>query len=83
VLPIPHLNKIANRTILARIEPQELDSFLQGCWWAAGPVGGRCIGRWPEVIDAIAAIQQRARRGSAVERPRWPMIVLRSPKGWT
>ena len=93
VLPILHLNgyKIANPTILARIEPQELQNFLQGCGWEPSYVEGdepapmhrRMASALDEAMDAIAAIQQRARNGGAVERPRWPMIVLRSPKGWT
>ncbi len=99
VLPILHLNgyKIANPTILARIEPDELHGFLQGNGWTPIYVEGDepavmhqlMAAALDQAASSIAAIQQRARAGggagdgSAVERPRWPMIVLRSPKGWT
>jgi xylulose-5-phosphate/fructose-6-phosphate phosphoketolase len=95
VLPILHLNgyKIANPTILARIGQQDLHSFLEGCGWAPITVEGDdpavmhqlMAAALDEAAASIAAIQQHARTGSggAVERPRWPMIVLRSPKGWT
>jgi xylulose-5-phosphate/fructose-6-phosphate phosphoketolase len=99
VLPILHLNgyKIANPTILARIEPDELHGFLQGNGWTPIYVEGDepavmhqlMAAALDQAASSIAAIQQRARAGgdagggAAVERPRWPMIVLRSPKGWT
>jgi xylulose-5-phosphate/fructose-6-phosphate phosphoketolase len=93
VLPILHLNgyKIANPTILARIEPDELRGFLESNGWAPIYVEGDdpvpmhrlMAAALDEAAASIARIQQRARAGSAVERPRWPMIVLRSPKGWT
>jgi xylulose-5-phosphate/fructose-6-phosphate phosphoketolase len=97
VLPILHLNgyKIANPTILARIEPDELHGFLEGCGWAPIFVEGDEPAAMHQLMAAaldqaaasIADIQQRARSGNgaaaAAERPRWPMIVLRSPKGWT
>jgi xylulose-5-phosphate/fructose-6-phosphate phosphoketolase len=95
VLPILHLNgyKIANPTILARIEPDELHGFLQSNGWAPIYVEGDepaamhqlMAAALDEAAAAIAAIQQRARAGDAAtaERPRWPLIVLRSPKGWT
>ena len=99
VLPILHLNgyKIANPTILARIEPDELHGFLHGNGWTPIYVEGDdpaamhqlMAAALDEAASSIAAIQQRARAGgdagggAAVERPRWPMIVLRSPKGWT
>ena len=90
VLPILHLNgyKIANPTILARIPRPELESLLTGYGWQPHFV----VGNEPEVmhqqmaaaldrvLDDIQAIKQRAR---ASDRPRWPMIVLQSPKGWT
>ncbi len=93
VLPILHLNgyKISNPTILARIEPEELEQFLRGCGWAPYFVEGH----EPEVmhqlmaatldraIQDIRSIQNRARAKNDPARPRWPMIVLRSPKGWT
>jgi xylulose-5-phosphate/fructose-6-phosphate phosphoketolase len=93
VLPILHLNgyKISNPTLLARIEPHELDQFLRGCGWDPRYVEGddpqdmheRMATVLDETIEGIRAIQRTARTGAAVTRPRWPMIVLRSPKGWT
>ena len=93
VLPILHLNgyKIANPTVLARIEPEELDHLLRGYGYAPHYVEGddplvmhqRMANVMDEVFDQIRAIQQRAREGGDISRPRWPMIVLRSPKGWT
>ncbi|MGA3398313.1 MAG: phosphoketolase family protein [Acetobacteraceae bacterium] len=95
VLPILHLNgyKIANPTILARIESDELRNFLESNGWAPIYVEGDepaamhqlMAAALDEAASSIAAIQQRARAGdaAAAERPRWPMIVLRSPKGWT
>jgi xylulose-5-phosphate/fructose-6-phosphate phosphoketolase len=93
VLPILHLNgfKISNPTLLARIEHDELDQFLRGCGWKPYFVEGHD----PEVmhqlmasavdsaIEDIRNIQRNARLTSDPSRPRWPMIVLRSPKGWT
>jgi xylulose-5-phosphate/fructose-6-phosphate phosphoketolase len=94
VLPVLHLNgyKIANPTVLARIPEQELQALLQG--YGYDPVF--VAGDEPEamhdlmartldhVADRIAAIQQAARTGAAgSQRPAWPMIVLRTPKGWT
>ena len=93
VLPILHLNgyKIANPTLLARIDPAELDALLRGYGYAPRYVEGsdpaamhrRMAAALDEVIAEIGAIQERARTQAATERPRWPMIVLRSPKGWT
>ncbi len=94
VLPILHLNgyKIANPTVLARIEPEELTQLLSGCGWRPYFVSGhepmrmhqRMAGTLDAVIGEILAIQRAARApGASVTRPRWPMIVLESPKGWT
>jgi xylulose-5-phosphate/fructose-6-phosphate phosphoketolase len=93
VLPILHLNgyKIANPTILARIEPHELDNFLEGCGWAPITVQGDdpaemhqlMAAALDQAVASIADIQHHARADGTVRRPRWPMIVLRSPKGWT
>jgi xylulose-5-phosphate/fructose-6-phosphate phosphoketolase len=95
VLPILHLNgyKIANPTVLARIPERELRALLEGYGWRPVLVeigldephldAHRAFASaLDEVLDEIAAIQDRARNG-ATERPTWPMIVLRSPKGWT
>jgi len=94
VLPVLHLNgwKIANPTILARIPEPELTSLLEGYGYAPRILSGsepeqmhRSMARvLAETLDEIAAIQRRWRAGEAeAERPRWPMIVLRTPKGWT
>ena len=93
VLPILHLNgyKISNPTILARIEGEELEQFLRGCGWAPLFVEGDDPDTMHELmatamecaIEAIRRIQNAARTSENPARPRWPMIVLRSPKGWT
>ena len=93
VLPILHLNgyKINNPTILARISREELESLLRGYGWTPCFVEGS---EHPSMHQAMAAttdhciteirrIRQQARTSGVAERPRWPMIVLRSPKGWT
>ncbi len=93
VLPILHLNgfKISNPTILARIEHDELDQFFRGCGWVPYFVEGDdpatmhqlMAAALDDVVEEIRSIQQAARSGDHTGRPRWPMIVLRSPKGWT
>jgi xylulose-5-phosphate/fructose-6-phosphate phosphoketolase len=93
VLPILHLNgyKIANPTVPARISRAELVQLLKGCGWTPYFVEGsqpeamhRAMAQTLDtVIAQIRAIQHAARSGGSTERPRWPMIVLRSPKGWT
>lgn len=97
VLPILHLNgyKIANPTLLARIGRDELDQLLRGYGWAPIVVEGQdpmpmheaMSVALDQAIDQIQQIQDRARDprlgGQVFERPRWPMIVLISPKGWT
>ena len=93
VLPILHLNgyKIANPTVLARIPESELTSFLEGCGWQPLVVAGdepRAVhqafaGALDEALDEINRIQQAARVDGMTDRPRWPMLVLRTPKGWT
>jgi xylulose-5-phosphate/fructose-6-phosphate phosphoketolase len=98
VLPILHLNgyKIANPTVLARIPERELDAMLEGCGWrpivvtvgygdeSYAEMHSRFAAALDEALDEIAAIQEAARgAGNGHGRPAWPMIVLRSPKGWT
>src|SRR5207253_3148758 len=93
VLPFLHLNgyKIANPTVLARIPESELVSFLAGCGWRPLVVGGdepdavhqALAAALDEALDRIAEIQRAAREDGADSRPQWPMIVLRTPKGWT
>jgi xylulose-5-phosphate/fructose-6-phosphate phosphoketolase len=93
VLPILHLNgyKIANPTVLARIPDEELNAFLEGCGWRPLLVEGdepahvhRQLATALDVaLDQIASNQRAAREDGATERAVWPMIVLRTPKGWT
>jgi len=93
VLPILHLNgyKIANPTILGRISHQELCSLFQGYGYTPYFVEGddpivmhEAMARVLEhCVSEIQSIQQKARQSDVWERPFWPMIVLRSPKGWT
>ncbi|QNG55871.1 phosphoketolase family protein [Pseudonocardia petroleophila] len=93
VLPVLHLNgyKIANPTVLARIPESELLDLMRGYGYAPHVVSGddpmtvhaRLAATLDAVLDEIAAIQRAARSGGAVTRPAWPMIVLRTPKGWT
>ncbi len=93
VLPILHLNgyKISNPTILARIEHEELEQFIRGCGWTPYFVEGddpetmhqRMADTLGKAIEDIRQIRSNARHNSDKTRPRWPMIVLRSPKGWT
>ena len=93
VLPILHLNgyKIANPTLLARIPESELTSLLEGYGHSPVFVEGdepevvhqRIAAAFDWALDEIAQIQKRARSDGRKERPRWPVIVLRTPKGWT
>jgi xylulose-5-phosphate/fructose-6-phosphate phosphoketolase len=97
VLPILHLNgyKIANPTVLARIPETELVALFEGHGYEPLLVTGGFDGEDPghvhqrlaaaldRALDTIARVQREAREGSATGRPRWPMIVLRTPKGWT
>jgi xylulose-5-phosphate/fructose-6-phosphate phosphoketolase len=93
VLPILHLNgyKIANPTILARISAEELDSLFKGMGWTPYVVEGddpavmhqKMAAVTEHCVKEIRAIQENARRNGSAERPRWPMIILRTPKGWT
>ncbi|HYC56753.1 MAG TPA: phosphoketolase family protein [Candidatus Binatia bacterium] len=93
VLPILHLNgyKIANPTVLARIPHEELDALMRGYgyrpWFVEGSdpeqMHQKMAAAMDEVVTEIRRIQQQARISGAGARPQWPMIVLRSPKGWT
>jgi xylulose-5-phosphate/fructose-6-phosphate phosphoketolase len=93
VLPILHLNgyKIANPTILARIPEAELVQLIEGYGYRPIIVAGhepepkhqQLAAALDDALDDIDRIQRTARSGRDLARPRWPMIVLRSPKGWT
>ncbi|KRE89171.1 phosphoketolase [Frateuria sp. Soil773] len=93
VLPILHLNgyKIANPTVLARIPRDELEQLLRGYGWAPhfvegsepGPMHAAMAATLDTVVARIREIQHHAREQGVSQRPHWPMIVLRSPKGWT
>ncbi len=93
VLPILNLNgyKIANPTILARISPEELEKLFQGYGYTPYVVEGSdpetmhylMAAVMEECIVKIREIQQEARSQNKAFRPRWPMIILRTPKGWT
>ena len=93
VLPVLHLNgyKIANPTVLARIGREELTALLTGYGYAPHFVEGEepmtmhqaMAATLDRVLDDIRAIQKAARERGVTQRPRWPMIVLVTPKGWT
>ena len=93
VLPILHLNgyKIANPTVLARIPPDELRKLMEGYGYTVYEVSGsepadmhqQMATALDRIFDDIARIHADARERGVTERPRWPMLVLRSPKGWT
>ncbi len=93
VLPILHLNgyKIANPTVLARIGHQELDHLFQGYGWKPYMIEGddpmtmhhNMAKLLDTVIEEIKSIKKHAVEHNDSERPRWPMIILKSPKGWT
>ncbi len=93
VLPILHLNgyKIANPTVLARIPHEELDQLFRGYGWIPYYVEGdepetmhqTMAAVMEKAIEDIRKIQSNARAHQDASRPRWPMIVLKSPKGWT
>jgi xylulose-5-phosphate/fructose-6-phosphate phosphoketolase len=93
VLPILHLNgyKIANPTVLARIPEDELRRLLEGYGHRPIFVTGddpadvhqQLAAAFDDALDEIASIQANARAGTTSGRPTWPMIVLRTPKGWT
>ena len=97
VLPVLHLNgfKIANPTVLARIPERELIALFEGYGWRPLLVSGGFEGEEPahvhqrlaaaldEALDEIRELQRAAREDGAVLRPTWPMLILRTPKGWT
>lgn len=93
VFPILHLNgyKINNPTILARISSEELTDLFQGYGWTPYVVEGdnpelmhqKMAATVEHCVQQIQSLQEKARRTGNPERPRWPMIILRTPKGWT
>ncbi len=93
VLPILHLNgyKIANPTVLARISSEELVDLFQGYGYTPYLIEGAdphsvhqaMAATLDRIIDEIKDIQRQARENNNLHRPRWPMIILRTPKGWT
>ncbi len=93
VLPILHLNgyKINNPTLLARVSHEELENLFKGYGWTPYFVEGSdpesmhqaMAATMEHCVNEIKKAQQTARKTGKAERPRWPMIVLRSPKGWT
>ena len=93
VLPILHLNgyKISNPTIFARISREELEQLFRGYGWIPHIIEGEdphtmhqaMAKKLDEVVAEIQHIQADARKGNVTTRPRWPMIILITPKGWT
>jgi xylulose-5-phosphate/fructose-6-phosphate phosphoketolase len=93
VLPILHLNgyKIANPTILARSPQQELEALMRGYGYEPFTLEGhepeemhqKAAAIFDTIFDRIAEIQRAAREGGSKDRPAWPMLILRTPKGWT
>ena len=93
VLPILHLNgyKIANPTILARIPQEELEALMRGYGYEPFTLEGhdpeemhqKAAAIFDTIFDRIAEIQRLAREEGSTNRPAWPMLILRTPKGWT
>ena len=93
VLPILHLNgfKVSNPTIFSRISHEELEMFFKGCGWEPRFVEGevpkvmhqKMAAALDWAVREIQRVQEYARTSGDAARPRWPMIILRSPKGWT
>ena len=93
VLPILHLNgfKIANPTVLSRISHEELDNFFKGCGWDPYYVEGsdefemheKMATALDEIVEKLQIIKVDAKNSDRIRRPMWPVIILRTPKGWT
>jgi xylulose-5-phosphate/fructose-6-phosphate phosphoketolase len=93
VLPILHLNgyKIANPTVLARIPHAELENLMRGYGYEPFTLEGhdpatmhqKAAAVFDKIFDRIADIQKAAREGGSTDRPAWPMLIMRTPKGWT
>jgi len=93
VLPILHLNgyKIANPTVLARIPHAELEDLMRGYGYEPYTLEGddpltmhqKAAEIFDRIFNRIGEIQKAAREGKSTERPAWPMLIMRTPKGWT
>lgn len=89
VLPILHLNgyKIANPTVFGRMTDKEITSFFNGCGYKVYFVSGEepmtMHLKMASTLDTIVNDIRKIKKGNSVKRPQWPMIVLRTPKGWT
>ena len=89
VLPILHLNgyKIANPSIFGRMSDKELESFFLGCgykpYFVAGSVPMEMHKRMASALDKVIKCIKTIKKGNSVRRPLWPMIILKTPKGWT
>ena len=89
VLPILHLNgyKIANPTIFGRMSDKELENFFNGCgykpYFVCGNVPMDMHRKMANTLDKIVKDIKQIKKGNSVKRPMWPMIILRTPKGWT
>ena len=89
VLPILHLNgyKIANPSVFGRMSDKELESFFLGCgykpYFVAGSVPMEMHKRMASALDKVIKCIKTIKKGNSVRRPLWPMIILKTPKGWT
>ena len=89
VLPILHLNgyKIANPTIFGRMSDKEIESFFVGCgykpYFVSGSIPMEMHKKMAETLDKVIKDIKTIKKGNSVKRPSWPMIILRTPKGWT
>lgn len=89
VLPILHLNgyKIANPTIFGRMSDKEIESYFVGCgykpYFVSGSIPMEMHKKMAETLDKIVKDIKNIKKGNSVKRPIWPMIILRTPKGWT
>lgn len=89
VLPILHLNgyKIANPTIFGRMSDKEIESYFVGCgykpYFVSGSIPMEMHKKMAETLDKIVKDIKNIKKGNSVKRPTWPMIILRTPKGWT
>ena len=89
VLPILHLNgyKIANPTIFGRMSDNEIESFFKGCgykpYFVTGEIPMEMHKQMTKTLDKVVKDIRLIKKGNSVKRPTWPLIILRTPKGWT